>query len=182
MKLTTSFILPISFRLCLSASNNLWSASIESHTVPWNEPIDPEELKARLVTTTPAHYNSNEKYAGVAYFCRDEDWGPPCFAYYPEFDFTCFELGPELAGHVGSVFVEPGVICRMSILSSNNRCAAIESFAWPEIRGGWPDLFHQGVPESGATLGYATTHFMCAECTTCIPNSVSREDLVIMDL
>lgn len=52
--------------------------------------------------------------AAQVYFCREENWGPPCFVYYPELEYTCSELGPELAGHVGSVFVEPGTICRMA--------------------------------------------------------------------
>ncbi|KAH7113562.1 hypothetical protein EDB81DRAFT_669984 [Dactylonectria macrodidyma] len=182
MKLTTSLILSICFQLCCSASVGLWSASFDAHAVPQNELIDPEVLKARLGTTIPTHYNPGERYAGTVYFCRDENWGPPCFAYYPELEYTCSALGPELAGHVGSVFVEPGIICRMSILSSDTRCATIKFFAWPETQGGWPDLFHRIVPGEGGMLGYAVTHFMCAKCTTCIPESVSWDDLVIMDL
>ncbi|KAH6985310.1 hypothetical protein EDB80DRAFT_869343 [Ilyonectria destructans] len=179
MKLTISLVLPvpICLHLCLAASISPWEAC----ALPRNDVIDPEELKSRL-GTTPTHPNPDERYTGMVYFCRDEDWGPPCFAYYPDLDYTCSKLGPELAGHVGSVFLEPGVICRMSILSSDNRCATIKFFAWPETQNGWPDLFHQKTPEGGGMLGYVMTHFMCARCTTCIPKSVSWEDPVIMDL
>ncbi|KAH7115491.1 hypothetical protein B0J13DRAFT_572236, partial [Dactylonectria estremocensis] len=71
-----------------------------------HELIAPEELKARL-GTTPAEYNPDKRHDGM-------NWGSPCFVYYPKLKYTCSQLGPNLAGHIGSVFVEPGVICRLS--------------------------------------------------------------------
>lgn len=115
----------------LSTSIDLW-ASLQGRAVPHIEPIDPGELKARL-GTTPAEYNLSERQPGMVctlssynsefvpnieglqvYFCREENWGPPCFFYHPELKYTCTGLSPELSGHVGSIFVEPGVICRLS--------------------------------------------------------------------
>ncbi|KAH8654719.1 hypothetical protein BGZ61DRAFT_486949 [Ilyonectria robusta] len=39
---------------------------LQTRIVPWNEPIDPEELKARLGTTS-AEYKLNERHAGMVY-------------------------------------------------------------------------------------------------------------------
>ncbi|KAH7134387.1 hypothetical protein EDB81DRAFT_844945 [Dactylonectria macrodidyma] len=125
-----------------------------------HEPIAPKELKARL-GTTPAEYNPDKRHDGMVYFCREVNWGPPCFVYYPKLNYTCSQLGPNLAGYIGSVFVEPGVICRLS------KCAPFKLFAWPETQNGWSNLFHQNVP-GGGIIGYATTHFTCAQCTACI--------------
>ncbi|KAH7151958.1 hypothetical protein B0J13DRAFT_547266 [Dactylonectria estremocensis] len=104
MKLAyTALVISILFQSCLFAL-----IDITQH-----ELIAPEELKARL-GTTPAEYNPDKRHDGMVYFCREENWGPPCFVYYPKLNYTCSQLGPNLAGHIGSVFVEPGVICRLS--------------------------------------------------------------------
>ncbi|KAH7175730.1 hypothetical protein EDB81DRAFT_836055 [Dactylonectria macrodidyma] len=99
-----------------------------------HELIAPEELKARL-GTTPAEYNPDKRHDGM--------------------------LSHNLVGHIGSVFVEPGVICRLS------KCAPFKFFAWPEAQNGWSNIFHQDVP-GGGVIGYATTHFTCAQYTACI--------------
>ncbi|KAH6996505.1 hypothetical protein BKA56DRAFT_571621 [Ilyonectria sp. MPI-CAGE-AT-0026] len=168
MKLTyTTLILAVLFRCSTSASVDMWSSPLSSRDVPRHEPIDPDELKARL-GKTPAEYNPDERHSGMVYFCYDENWGPPCYAYYPELDYTCSRLSPDIAGHVGSVFVEPGAICRMAGRSVNDRCEPFKFFAWPETKNGWSDLFHQEVPgEEGSMLGYETKYFTCAKCTNC---------------
>ncbi|KAK7432664.1 hypothetical protein QQZ08_000874 [Neonectria magnoliae] len=170
MKLTYApLIISLLSYSSLAASVDMWSSPLLSTraAVPRNEPIDPEELKARL-GTTPDEYKPDERHAGMVYFCRDENWGPPCFTYYPDLEYTCSDLGPDLAGHVGSVFVEPGAICRMSGLSSDDRCAPTKIFAWPETQSGWSDLLHEQTPGGEGILGYDTTHFTCAKCTNCI--------------
>ncbi|KAF7539746.1 hypothetical protein G7Z17_g12352 [Cylindrodendrum hubeiense] len=114
MKFTyTTLVLAALARRCISASVDMWSSPITARDVPRHELIDPEELKARL-GKTPAEYNPDQRHAGMVYFCYDENWGPPCYAYYPELNYACSELNPEISGHVGSVFVEPGAICRMA--------------------------------------------------------------------
>ncbi|KAH8659431.1 hypothetical protein BGZ61DRAFT_370424 [Ilyonectria robusta] len=160
-----TLVLSLVSQQCLSTSIDLW-ASLQGRAVPHIEPIDPGELKARL-GTTPAEYNSSERHPGMVYFCREENWGPPCFFYYPELKYTCTGLSPELSGHVGSIFVEPGVICRLSGQISSNRCIPNKFFAWPEIQGGWSNLFHQEVPGGKGILGYTTKYFTCAKCTAC---------------
>ncbi|KAK7413533.1 hypothetical protein QQX98_007611 [Neonectria punicea] len=92
MKFTyTTLILAVLYRRCVSATVDLWSSPLntrdEAFDIPRNELIDPEELKARL-GKPPVEYNPDERYAGM--------------------------LGPGLSGHIGSVFVEPGAICRMA--------------------------------------------------------------------
>ncbi|KAF4976113.1 hypothetical protein FZEAL_7183 [Fusarium zealandicum] len=145
----------------------MWSSPLQARDVPKYEPIDPEELKSRL-GTTPLEHDSTERHSGMVYFCREENWGAPCFVYYPELDYACSELGPELKSHVGSVFVEPGVICRMATLNGQSRCAPTKIFAWPETQSGWSDLFQQQVPGGEGQLGYETTHFTCTKCTNCV--------------
>ncbi|KAI8723702.1 hypothetical protein NCS52_00226800 [Fusarium sp. LHS14.1] len=154
---------------CFAASVDMWSAPLSARSAAKYEPIDPEVIKSRL-GTTPEENDPEHRHPGMVYFCREENWGPPCFVYYPELEYTCSELGSELAGHVGSVFVEPGAICRMATLSAQDRCNPIEFFAWPETQNGWPDLFQRESPDGEGKLGYETTHFTCAECTNCVRN------------
>ncbi|KAI5455688.1 hypothetical protein BGZ63DRAFT_397704 [Mariannaea sp. PMI_226] len=142
-----------------------WKLSSDSPAIP--QSIDPWEVQARL-NTTPSEYKSSTRDYGMVYFCHGENWGPPCFKYRPELNYTCSALGSELSGHVGSVFLEPGIICRLSTLTSNDRCAPMKIFAWPETESGWPDLFQRRVPGGDGFLGYVTTHFTCARCTSCI--------------
>ncbi|KAH6986694.1 hypothetical protein EDB80DRAFT_655692 [Ilyonectria destructans] len=168
MKLASGLLLYFLAHPCFSSIDSQ-SLLFQSSIIPQNTTIDPEELKARL-NTTPTEYKFNERHAGMVYFCRDENWGPPCFVYYPELNYTCSELGPQLSGHVGSVFVEPGAICRLCYgdVAYPNGCAPFKFFAWPETQGGWANLFHMEVPGGDSGLGYTTTHFTCAKCTACI--------------
>ncbi|KAH7109157.1 hypothetical protein B0J13DRAFT_579282 [Dactylonectria estremocensis] len=103
MKLAyTALVISILFQSCLFAL-----IDITQH-----ELIASKGLRARLRTTLAEYNLDNETTA------RDEErhdgMGPPCFVYYPKLNYTCSQLGPILAGHIGSVFVEPGVICRLS--------------------------------------------------------------------
>ncbi|KAH7160304.1 hypothetical protein B0J13DRAFT_540934 [Dactylonectria estremocensis] len=168
MKLTcTTLVLAVLCHSCISASVDLWSRS-RPLNIPRNELIDPEEIKARL-GKTPAEYKPYERHAGMVYFCYDENWGPPCYVYYPELEYTCSQLASKLSGHIGSVFVEPGAICRFAGSAENDRCNPIAFFAWPETQSGWSDLFHRDVPAGdGTKLGDVTKYFTCATCTNCI--------------
>ncbi|KAF7545800.1 hypothetical protein G7046_g9476 [Stylonectria norvegica] len=153
---------------CLSASVDFWSGrrSVESRDQIF-ESIEPEELLARL-GTTPDEYHPEERHEGTVYFCRDENWGPPCYAYTPGPDYQCQQLNEELTKHVGSVFVEVGTICRLSRLAYNDQCAGLLFAAWPETKNGWDDLFHRPPPGSDVAAGDSATHIMCTKCTNCV--------------
>ncbi|KAF4452804.1 hypothetical protein F53441_4423 [Fusarium austroafricanum] len=151
---------------CLAASVDMWSAPLKERGAAKYEPIKPEVIKARLGTTAEENSEGDRK-PGMIYFCREENWGPPCFAYHPQLEYKCNDLGPELKSHVGSVFLEPGIICRLAEFK-DDRCAPIKFVAWPETQHGWPDLFHQVTPGASTKLGAVTTHFTCAECTNCV--------------
>ncbi|KAF4965782.1 hypothetical protein FSARC_6453 [Fusarium sarcochroum] len=150
---------------CLAASVDMWS-SPEARNSPAYKSIKPEVIKARL-GTTPKENSEGDRKPGSVYFCREENWGPPCFVYHPTLEYTCTELGEEIKGHIGSVFVDPEIICRLAKFE-NDRCAPIKFFAWPETQKGWPDLFHQSSPDGPGKLGSVTTHFTCAKCTNCV--------------
>ncbi|KAM0252278.1 hypothetical protein ACHAP5_001264 [Fusarium lateritium] len=171
---------------CLSVSVDMWSSPLADQSAPVFESIEPDIIKARL-GTTPNENDEGDRQPGTVYFCREENWGPPCFAYHPKLEYYCNELGPQLSGHVGSVFVDPEMICRLATyvipMTLNSYCAGhvtdehgsigrqqcspIKFFAWPETQKGWPDLFHQNAPQGGK-LGSVTTHFTCAKCTSCV--------------
>ncbi|KAF5550457.1 Tox1 [Fusarium mexicanum] len=168
----TSFalsVLSFFYTHCIAASVDIWSSPIKERAALKYEAIEPEVVKARI-GTTPDENSEGGRESGMVYFCREENWGAPCFAYHPDLEYTCNELGPELKGHIGSVFVDPGMICRLAGFN-NDRCAPIKIFAWPETQHGWPDLFHQNAPGGSIKLGAATTHFACAECTNCVEKS-----------
>ncbi|KAI5465139.1 hypothetical protein BGZ63DRAFT_350070 [Mariannaea sp. PMI_226] len=139
--------------------------SLRPNAIPRRDPIDPIDIQPRLYA--PPSHGPGARHFGQVYLCRGEDWGPPCFVYYPKLNYTCSALGPELSEHIGSIFVEPGIICRLCILSPKNTCLPMKIFAWPEIEGGWPDLYRRRIPGSEGFLGNATTHFACALCTSC---------------
>ncbi|KAH7146097.1 hypothetical protein EDB81DRAFT_651400, partial [Dactylonectria macrodidyma] len=101
------------------------------------------------------------------YLYYGEDWGPPCFVYYPKLNYTYSALGPELSGHISSIYVEPRIICRLCILSAKNTCLPMQIFAWLEIKGGWPDIYRRKILGGDGFLGVATTHFSYALCTSC---------------
>ncbi|KAF5691619.1 hypothetical protein FCIRC_367 [Fusarium circinatum] len=155
------FVLSFFYTHCIAASVDIWSSPIKERAALKYEAIEPEVVKARI-GTTPDENSEGGRESGMVYFCREENWGAPCFAYHPDLEYTCNELGPELKGHIGSVFVDPGMICRLAGFN-NDRCAPIKIFAWPETQHGWPDLFHQNAPGGSIKLGAATTHFACAE-------------------
>ncbi|KAH7117195.1 hypothetical protein B0J13DRAFT_202819 [Dactylonectria estremocensis] len=143
-----------------------WTSLTGPNVIPRNNPIEPREIQARLDTIF-SEYEPSVRHFGQVYLCHGEDWGPPCFVYYPKLNYTCSALGPELSGHVGSIYVEPGIICRLCILSAKNTCLSMQIFAWPEIKGGWPDVCRRKIPGGDGFLGNATTHFACALCTAC---------------
>lgn len=62
----------------------------------------------------PSSFDSALLTTLQVYFCRGENWGPPCFEYQPELEYTCTELNGKLQKHVGSVFAEPEIICRLA--------------------------------------------------------------------
>ncbi|KAF5026722.1 hypothetical protein F66182_1190 [Fusarium sp. NRRL 66182] len=167
MKSTHAFaVLSLFASQCLSASVDMWSSPLTDRSVANYESIEPNVLKSRL-GTTPQEQSAGGRKPDTIYFCRDENWGPPCFAYRPELEYTCTELGPEVKGHIGSVFVEPEIICRLATLK-NGRCSPIKFVAWPETQSGWPDLFQQDSPDGAGKLGSVATHFTCARCTNCV--------------
>ncbi|KAF9775136.1 hypothetical protein IL306_006799, partial [Fusarium sp. DS 682] len=96
-----------------AASVDMWSSPLKERAAPKYEAIEPEVIKARLGTAPDEKVEGNRE-PGMVYFCREENWGAPCFAYHPELEYTCNELSPELKGHVGSVFIDPGIICRLA--------------------------------------------------------------------
>ncbi|KAH7123376.1 hypothetical protein B0J13DRAFT_589225 [Dactylonectria estremocensis] len=150
----TTLILAVLYRRYVSATVDLWLSPLntrdEAFDIPRNELIDPEELKARL-GKPPVEYNPGERYARMAYFYYNENWGPPCYMYYLKLNYRDSELGPGLSGHIGSVFVKLGAICRMAGYS------------------GWSDLFHQEVlGEEGSRLGYITKSFIYAKYANCV--------------
>ncbi|CAM1511244.1 Fc.00g087570.m01.CDS01 [Cosmosporella sp. VM-42] len=154
---------------CSAATVDLWSKREAEPRDPVFKSIEPEEIIARL-GTLPSEYKPDERHPGMVYFCRDENWGPPCYVYDPEQHYHCQKLNPELSNHVGSVFVEQGTICRFAKLKPNiNECGSTTIFAWPETKQGWPDLFQRESPGTDPVkfLGYDSTHFMCAKCTAC---------------
>ncbi|KAF5577557.1 hypothetical protein FPCIR_12047 [Fusarium pseudocircinatum] len=149
------FVLSFFYTHCPAASVDMWSSPLKERAALKYEAIEPEVVKA----CSHWYYSRREQGGGPrVYFCREENWGAPCFAYRPELEYTCNELGPELKGHIGSVFVDPGMICRLAGFN-NDRCAPIKIFAWPETQHGWPDLFHQNASGGAIKLGAATTHF-----------------------
>ncbi|RBR06112.1 hypothetical protein FVER53590_04124 [Fusarium verticillioides] len=107
------FVLSFFYPHCLAASVDTWSSPLKERTTLKYEAIKPEVVKARI-GTTPGDNSEGGRESGMVYFCREENWGAPCFAYRPELEYTCNELGPELKGHIGSVFVDPGMICRLA--------------------------------------------------------------------
>nr|RBQ87058.1 hypothetical protein FVER53263_04123 [Fusarium verticillioides] len=107
------FVLSFFYPHCLAASVDTWSSPLKERTTLKYEAIEPEVVKARI-GTTPGDNSEGGRESGMVYFCREENWGAPCFAYRPELEYTCNELGPELKGHIGSVFVDPGMICRLA--------------------------------------------------------------------
>ncbi|KAH7238853.1 hypothetical protein BKA59DRAFT_483261 [Fusarium tricinctum] len=166
MKSSIAFVISSLFATqCLSASVDMWSSPLTDRSAPVFESIEPGVIKARL-GTTPKENGAGDRQPGAVYFCREENWGPPCFAYHPKLEYYCNELGPQLSGHVGSVFVDPEIICRLATIG-RQQCSPIKFFAWPETQKGWPDLFHQDAPQGGK-LGCVTTHFTCAKCTNCV--------------
>ncbi|KAH6895295.1 hypothetical protein B0T10DRAFT_212224 [Thelonectria olida] len=107
------------------------------------------------------------------FFCEGENWGPPCYVYFPELEYTCTRLAPEQIGKVGSVYVDQGIICRLATYS-DDRCAPFKFVAWPEIEGGWGNLTDWKAPKDvqtseKTTVGELTTHFTCARCDNCPP-------------
>ncbi|KAI1055103.1 hypothetical protein LB506_007008 [Fusarium annulatum] len=105
----TSFALPLLslfYTHCLAASVDMWSSPLKERAALKYEAIEPEVVKARI-GTTPEENSEGDRDSGMVYFCREENWGAPCFAYRPELEYTCNELGSELKGHIGSVFVDP---------------------------------------------------------------------------
>ncbi|RYC77451.1 hypothetical protein BFJ63_vAg19675 [Fusarium oxysporum f. sp. narcissi] len=150
---------------CLSVSVDMWSSPLTDGSAPVFESIEPDVIKSRL-GTTPKENDTGDRKPGTVYFCREENWGAPCFAYHPKLEYYCNELSPQLSGHVGSVFVEPEIICRLATIG-HEQCSPIKFFAWPETQHGWPDLFHQDAPQGGK-LGSVSTHFTCAKCTNCV--------------
>ncbi|QGI60666.1 hypothetical protein CEK26_004637 [Fusarium fujikuroi] len=112
----TSFalsVLSLFYTHCLAASVDMWSSPLKERAALKYEAIEPEVVKARI-GTTPEENSEGDRESGTVYFCREENWGAPCFAYRPELEYTCNELGSELKGHIGSVFVDPGMICRLA--------------------------------------------------------------------
>ncbi|KAM0298629.1 hypothetical protein ACHAPM_008703 [Fusarium culmorum] len=97
----------------LSASVDMWSSPLSERGAPNYKPIEPKLIKSRL-GTTPQENSDGDRKPGSVYFCRGENWGPPCFEYQPELEYTCTELNGKLQNHVGSVFSEPEIICRLA--------------------------------------------------------------------
>ncbi|KAL4729343.1 hypothetical protein ACLX1H_003759 [Fusarium chlamydosporum] len=149
----------------LSASVDMWSSPLSERDAPNYKPIEPEVIKSRL-DTTPQENSDGGREPGSVYFCRGENWGPPCFEYQPELEYTCTELNGKLQNHVGSVFAEPEIICRLATFK--NRCVPLNIFGWPEISKGSANLLLEKAPSGSENLGNVVTHFTCAKCTNCI--------------
>ncbi|KAI5463141.1 hypothetical protein BGZ63DRAFT_380619 [Mariannaea sp. PMI_226] len=173
MKLDVAALaLPLLASTCLAAAVDLWSSPLKQRDIPIHEPIDPKTLKS-IIDGPQKKVNLDAGEIPHVYFCQGEKWQPPCYVFSPDLEYTCEELGPDLAGQIGSVFVEQGIICRLATLSVG-RCYPIHFFAWPEIQGGWDNLTSWAAPESvqtagHTTLGSLTTHFTCARCDNCPP-------------
>ncbi|CCT64346.1 uncharacterized protein FFUJ_04439 [Fusarium fujikuroi IMI 58289] len=118
----TSFalsVLSLFYTHCLAASVDMWSSPLKERAALKYEAIEPEVVKARI-GTTPEENSEGDRESGTVYFCREENWGAPCFAYRPELEYTCNELGSELKGHIGSVFVDPDSYVRILLTKQDS--------------------------------------------------------------